>query len=114
MIACLGVFGLISFTTLQKRHEISIRKVMGSGLTRILYGISREFIILVLAANLIGWPAAFFIMKAWLNNFAYRIEPGVWEFVLSGIIALAISMVTISILAFRTARMNPAEVLRNE
>jgi putative ABC transport system permease protein len=113
-LACLGVLGLISFSTLQKSQEISIRKVLGSGISRILLGISREFLILVLASNLIGWPSAFFLMKVWLNNFAYSIKPGIWEFILSGIIAFLISMITISVLAFRTAKMNPADVLRSE
>jgi putative ABC transport system permease protein len=113
-IACLGLFGLGLFTIEQRTKEIAVRKVLGAPLTGIVARLSREFIQWVLLANLIAWPAAYFLMRRWLQDFEYRtrIQPGI--FVLSGLLALAIAMITIILPTWRAARSNPVDSLRYE
>jgi putative ABC transport system permease protein len=113
-ISCLGLFGLISFVVLQKYKEIAIRKVFGSNVTRIVKVISREFLLLVFIASLIGIPIAYFYMNQWLNNFAYKISLS-WYYFAAGIIAaLVIAFLTIVYKIITAANANPAESLRYE
>ncbi len=113
-IACLGLFGLATFSTLQRVKEIGIRKVLGASIPNILSLLSKEIILLILVANLIAWPVAWYAMKQWLGNFAYRIhiKPGL--FILAGILTLFIALATISFQTFRAAIANPVDSLRNE
>ena len=113
-IACLGLFGLASFTTELKTKEIGIRKVMGAPVSNIVARLSSEFTKWVLLANLIAWPVAYFFVKNWLQDFAYRIDLTVWPFLLSGLIALLIAVATVSYQSIKAALANPAESLRNE
>ena len=113
-IACLGLFGLASFTTELKTKEIGIRKVMGAPVSNIVARLSSEFTKWVLLANLIAWPVAYFFVKNWLQDFVYRIDLTVWPFLLSGLIALLIAVATVSYQSIKAALANPAESLRNE
>lgn len=114
LIACLGLFGLISFTTEQRSKEIGVRKVLGASVPSIVGLLSKEFLKWVIWANLIAWPITWFTMNKWLQNFAYRIEISWWVFVLAGAVALVIALLTVSWQAIRAAIANPVESLRYE
>ncbi len=113
-IACLGLFGLASYMTEQRTKEIGIRKVLGASIPGILYIISKQFIILIILANLIAWPLAYYFMNGWLKDFAYRIDIGVSTFIIAGILTLLIAIFTISYQAIKAAAVNPAKSLRYE
>jgi predicted permease len=113
-IACMGLFGLASFMAEQRTKEIGIRRILGASITGIAAMMSREFAVLVLAANLIAWPAAWFFMGRWLRGFAYRAELSLWSFVLSGAIALAVALLTVGTLSVKAASANAADALRHE
>ena len=113
-ISCLGLFGLASYAAERRIKEIGIRKVMGASVNSIVGLLSRHFIRLVLLANVIAWPLAYFAMHRWLEDYAYRIPISWWVFLLAGVLALGIALVTVSILAVRAAVMNPVKSLRSE
>ncbi|MGH7595705.1 MAG: ABC transporter permease, partial [bacterium] len=113
-IACLGLLGLAAFTAEQRTKEIGIRKVLGASITGVAGLLSKDFVKLVLAANLIAWPLAYFAMNKWLQDFAYRIEIGWWVFALAGGLALLIALLTVSTQAIKAALANPVEALRYE
>jgi putative ABC transport system permease protein len=114
IIACLGLFGLASFTTEQRTKEIGVRKVLGATVGSVVWLLSREFMILVGIAFVIAAPAAYFYMKGWLSDFAYHITLGPAVFVLAGVIALFIALVTVSYQAVRVATADPVWSLRYE
>lgn len=113
-IACLGIFGLASFTAEQKTKEIGIRKVMGASIATIIKLINKEFLKLVLASNIIAWPITWYFMKNWLNNFIYRIDLTIWPFIISGILAIIIAILSVSYQAIRASNVNPVIALRYE
>jgi putative ABC transport system permease protein len=113
-VACLGLFGLASFTAEQRTKEIGIRKVLGASVPNVVLLLSRQFTKWVLLANVIAWPVAFLVMRSWLQNFAYRIDMGVWVFVLSGVIAIGIAILSVSAKALKAATANPVRSLRYE
>ena len=113
-IACLGLFGLASFTAEQKRKEIGIRKVLGASITHIVNKLSMSFIKLVAVAFLIASPISYFAMKVWLDDFVYRTDIKVWVFVAAGFAACAIAWLTMSVQSWKAARANPVTSLRNE
>ena len=113
-IACLGLFGLASFTAEQRTKEIGIRKVLGASVSSVVVMLSREFTKWVLLANIVAWPVAYYAMFAWLRQFAYRTTIGVWMFLLSGLTALLIALLTVSFQAIRAAYTNPVNTLRYE
>ena len=113
-IACLGLFGLASFTAEKRTKEIGIRKVLGASVPNLLFMLSREFTRWVVVANLIAWPVAFYFMQDWLENFAYKTVI-TWDiFLLAGGVALVISILTVIFQAARAALANPVEALRYE
>jgi putative ABC transport system permease protein len=114
LVACLGLFGLSTYTAEQRSKEMSIRKVLGSSDSEIFLLFSKHFFILILIANVIAFPLAYLLMKRWLASFAYQVDIDVTLFLLAGVVAAAIAFVTISYQAFRTAHSNPAETLRTE
>ncbi len=114
LIACLGLFGLASFTAEQRTKEIGVRKVLGASVPGVVFLLSKEFSKWVLIANLTAWPVAYILMKSWLNNFAYRMNMGMDIFILSGLLAFGISLVTVSFQSIKVALANPAEALRYE
>ena len=113
-IACLGLIGLAAYVTERRTKEIGIRKVLGASVREILGLLSSEFIKWVLIANVIAWPAAYFIMDKWLQDFAYRVDIGLWVFVISGVLALIIALIAVGSYAIRAATANPVESLRYE
>ena len=113
-IACLGLFGLASFTSERRTKEIGIRKVLGASVSSIVQLLSKEFIKWVVIANLIAWPVAYYAMSKWLQNFAYRINIVWWAFVLAGVLALVISLLAVSYQAIKAATANPVDALRYE
>ncbi len=114
LIAVTGLFGLSSFTTERRKKEIGIRKVLGASYASLLRLLTKEFIILIVIASAIAFPVVYFIMKNWLENFAYRIELSVWIFLSAGLIALSISVITISSQVIKTARLNPVKMINYE
>jgi len=114
VIACLGLFGLASFTAEQRSKEISIRKVMGASIAQVVLMLSASFTKLVLISFLVATPIAYYGMNLWLEGFAYRITIGFITLFAGGIAALLISWLTISFQAFRAARANPVGSLRSE
>jgi putative ABC transport system permease protein len=113
-IACLGVFGLTAHAVTRRTKEIGIRKVLGASVANVVTLLSKDFVILVLCANIIAWPIAYFALNRWLENFAYRIDIGWWVFVLAGGLALMIALLTVSTQAIKAAVANPVDALRYE
>jgi putative ABC transport system permease protein len=114
LIACLGIFGLVSFTAEKKTKEIGIRKVLGASVPNIIKMLSREFVILIALSNLIAWPLAYLMMQSFLEWFPFRVTIGPGTFILTGIAALALALLTSSFQAFKAAAANPVEALRHE
>jgi putative ABC transport system permease protein len=113
-IACLGLFGLASFVTEQRTKEIGIRKALGASVSELVLMLSKEFTKWVILANLIAWPVAYFLMKDWLQNFAYRININALVFITAGAAALVIALLTISYHAIKASLANPVKSLRYE
>jgi putative ABC transport system permease protein len=113
-ISCFGLFGLISFTAQTRAKEIGIRKVLGASVGSVVRLLSKEFVVLVVLANIIAWPVAYFVMTGWLKNFAYRTEIGLATFLLSGFIALVIAILTVCYQSIKAALANPVNSLRYE
>ncbi len=114
VISCMGIFGLSVFQSEQKIKEIGIRKVLGSSVLEIILLLIKDFIKWVIIANLLAFPIGYYLLSLWLEDFAYRIEISWWMFVLSGGIALAIAIATVSMQAIKAAIANPVDSLRNE
>jgi len=113
-IACLGLFGLASFTAEQRTKEIGIRKVLGASIPEILLLLSKEFTRLVAIAFVVALPFAYISMNSWLQNFAYRIDIGAFTFIFAGVVTIAIALMTVSYQAIKAALANPVEALRYE
>jgi putative ABC transport system permease protein len=114
LIACLGLFGLATFNTLQRVKEIGIRKVLGASVFNIVGLLSWEIILLILIANVIAWPVAYYFMDQWLDGFAYKIGVNVWLYILAAFAAVAIALITVGLQTIKAARTNPANTLRYE
>ncbi|KPL13363.1 MAG: hypothetical protein AMS26_14770 [Bacteroides sp. SM23_62] len=113
-IACLGLFGLASFFAEQRTKEIGIRKVLGSSTAGIVALLNQEFLKCIAAANLVAWPIAYFVLRAWLQKFAYRTDIAIWIFLLSAALGLAVALLTVSLQTLRAARASPADSLKYE
>jgi putative ABC transport system permease protein len=113
-IACLGLFGLSLFATIQRTKEIGVRKVLGASLSQIVLLLSKDFVRLVLLANLVAFPLAWWLMHNWLKDFAYRIAIPWWVFVGAAVLALLVALVTVSVHALKAAVTNPVKSLRTE
>lgn len=113
-VACLGLFGLASFTTAQRTKEIGIRKVLGATEWNITLLTTKKIIALVLIANAIALPVASIAIQNWLQNFAYRVDVGVWVFALSAALSLFIALITVSYQTIKAATANPVDSLRYE
>ncbi len=113
-VACLGLFGLATYTAEQRTKEIGIRKVLGASVSQVTGMLSKDFVKLVLIASVIAFPAAWWAMNKWLQSFAYRIHISWWVFVFAGIIILLIALVTVSFQAIKAALANPVKSLRSE
>jgi putative ABC transport system permease protein len=113
-VSCLGLFGLASFMTLQRTKEIGIRKVLGSSVSEVVVLLSKGFIQLVIIANIIAWPMAWYIMDKWLQTFPYRIDMNILLFVLAGLGVLIIAFLSVGFQTLKAARINPAITLKSE
>jgi putative ABC transport system permease protein len=113
-IASLGLLGLVAFTTEQRTKEIGIRKVLGASVSQVLVLLSKEFLFLVILAFVISIPLTWWVMHNWLNNFAYRIDISWWIFANGGILAVLITLITISVQSIKAAVANPVDSLRSE
>lgn len=114
LISCLGLLGLAAYSTLQRRREIGIRKVLGSSISEVVNLLSIDFLKLVGIAFLIATPLAWVFMNSWLEDFAYRIDIRWWMFALAGVCALLIALLTVSFHAVKAAIVNPVKSLRAE
>ncbi len=114
LIACLGLFGLAAFTAERRTKEIGVRKVMGASVASLVGLLARDFLQLVAGAFVLAVPLAWFALEWWLGNFAYATSPGWTVFVLAGMLALSIALLTISYQAIRTALADPVQSLRYE
>ncbi len=113
-IACLGLLGLSSYSTESRRKEIGVRKVNGASTVELVMLLTRDFSSLVIIAFVIAIPIAYYFSTLWLSNFAYQTDIGVMVFIIAGVIALAMAIVTVSYHTFRAARANPVQSLRYE
>ncbi|MEO8403839.1 MAG: ABC transporter permease [Chitinophagaceae bacterium] len=113
-ISCLGLFGLATFTAEQRIKEIGVRKVLGASVPGIISMLSKDFLKLVFIAIIIASPVAWYLMTQWLQDFAYRVDISWWIFILSGIAAVLIALLTVSFQAIRAAIANPMKSLRTE
>ena len=113
-IACLGLFGLASFTAEQKTKEIGIRKVLGATVANIVSRFTFDFVKLIIFANLIAWPLGYYIMNRWLENFAYKIDLTLTVFFTAGLLTLIIAVATVSFQAVKASLTNPAKTLKYE
>jgi putative ABC transport system permease protein len=114
IISCLGLFGLASYAAEKRVKEVGIRKVMGASVQNIVTLLSTHFIKLVLMANLIAWPIAWLTISRWLQDYAYRVNISWWVFVIAGVVALLIALLTVSFQAVKAAIANPVKSLRSE
>ena len=114
LIACLGLFGLVTYAAEQRIKEIGIRKVLGASVVNLVGMLSKDFLKLVIISAIIAFPVAWWAMHKWLQDFAYRVQIGWWIFAVAGIIALLIALLTVSFQAIRAAVMNPVKSLRTE
>lgn len=114
LVACLGLFGLSTFTAEQRKKEMSIRKVLGSSDSEIFLLFSKHFFTLILIANVVAFPLAYLLMRQWLAGFAYQVNIDFTLFILAGLAAVAIAFMTIAYQALRASHSNPADVLKNE
>jgi len=114
LVACLGLFGLATYTAEQRTKEIGIRKVLGASVTQVTGMLSKEFIKLVLLACVASFPLSYWAMHRWLQDFAYRITISWWVFGLAAVAALMIALFTVSFQAIKAALANPIKNLRTE
>ncbi|MGB6866444.1 MAG: FtsX-like permease family protein, partial [Candidatus Aminicenantaceae bacterium] len=113
-IACLGLFGLASFTVVQRTKEIGMRKVLGASIGGIVIILSKEYVKWIVLANVFAWPLAYYFMRRWLEGFAYRTNLNILAFFVSGMLALIIALLTVSVQTFKAATANPVDSLRYE
>jgi len=113
-ISCLGLFGLAAFIAEQRTKEIGIRKVLGASVQQVWFLLSKDFIVLVLISCIIAMSISFYFLQRWLTNYDYRISMGAGVFILSALLAIAITIITISFQAIKAAVANPVESLRTE
>lgn len=114
IIACCGLFGLSTFSAEQRTKEIGVRRVLGASIPGLFYLVSKDLTKWVLISNLVAWPVAYFVMKNWLQDFAYRVDLGFWVFVLSAGAVYGIALLTVSYQSLKAALANPIESLRYE
>jgi ABC-type antimicrobial peptide transport system permease subunit len=114
LISCLGLFGLAAYTAEQRTKEIGIRRVMGASVAGIMALLSKEYAKWVLVANAIAWPVSYFLMKAWLQDYHYRIKLGLPVFLLAAAVSVTIAQLTVSFQALKAARTDPVRSLRYE
>lgn len=114
LIACLGLFGLVTYMAEQRTKEIGIRKVLGASVGNVVTMLSKDFLVLVVIASILAFPVAWWAMNKWLQDFEYRISISAWIFIIAGIVAVLIALFTVSFQAIKAAVANPVKSLRTE
>ncbi|MEO0330797.1 MAG: FtsX-like permease family protein, partial [Bacteroidota bacterium] len=114
LIACLGLYGLAAYIAERRTKEMGIRKTLGASVQQLLLLFNQDFLLLIGIAFLIATPVAWYAMDRWLQDFAYHVSIGPIIFLVAGLLCLSIALLTVSYQAFRTARVNPVDSLRNE
>jgi len=114
IIACLGLYGLASYTVEQRTPEIGIRKVLGANINNIIMLISREFMILIGIAILIAYPVSYYFMTDFLQDYTYKAPLKISTFVLSALVTIVIALVTVGYHTYRAGKANPVDAIRNE
>lgn len=114
LITCMGLYGLIHYFIQQRTKEIGIRKILGASIHQLIWMLSRRFLVLVIAANILAWPVIWFLMNRWLQNFAYQTAVGLEMYLLAGFAVLAVALVAIGYRTGRAALANPVESLRSD
>lgn len=114
ILSLIGIFALSAFITTNRTKEIGIRRVLGASVTDILKLLNKNFILMVIAANIIAWPIAYIFAQKWLNGFAYRIEMPVTPFIMATVLSVVLTIFVVSIQAWRAAKANPVEALKYE
>jgi len=113
-ISLLGLIGLASYTAVQRTKEIGVRKVMGAQVSEIIRMLSKEVFIYIGISTVIAWPVGYFYMKNWVQNFAFRVDPGFLVFLIASLIALLVAILTVGLRSYIAATANPADSLRHE
>jgi putative ABC transport system permease protein len=113
-IACLGLLGIVAFTAQQRRKEIGMRKVLGASVLGIVGLLSKDFLKLIVIGFVLSVPLTWYVMNRWLENFAYRVEVGVFTMLSAGVMAIVIALVTVSWQSLKAASANPVNSLRSE
>lgn len=113
-VACLGLYGMASFSAVQRTKEIGIRKVLGSSNSGIIRLLGKELALLILMGNVVAWPLSFVIMKQWIQNFPYRVNIGIVSFLVPSLIVLLIGLLTVSYQSIKAALANPVDSLQYE
>jgi len=114
LIACLGLFGLATLTVANRTKEIAIRKILGASMSSVVFMLTFEFGKLVILANIIAWPIAFFIMRQWLQDFAFRTSLSLDKFLISAVVALTIALATVSYYSVKAPLSDPARIIKYE
>jgi len=114
LIASLGLFSLVALSIQRRTKEIGVRKVLGASIPSVIYTVGREYAVLVIAANAVAWPVAYYAMSRWLESFVYRVELSAGTFLLAGMLALITAGGTVGWQALKAARANPVEALKYE
>jgi len=114
IIACLGLYGLVSFMLVQRTKEIGIRKALGASVPSLIILVSKRFLKLIIISCLLAWPIAYYLMNNWLKNYAYKIEIKFWVFLVAGMLLLLITFFTIFYQALKVSQTNPVDVLKYE
>ena len=114
IIASLGLFGLATYATEKRVKEIGVRKVFGASVQSITFLLNRDFLKLVVLANVIAWPLAWLVLRKWLEDFAFKIELSFWVFLLTALVATLIAFLTVSFQTIKAAMNNPTKSLRTE
>lgn len=114
LISCIGIFGLASFATIQRAREIGIRKVLGASVSGLWKMLPKDFLLLVVAAIVLGIPLAWYLSLKWLQQYEYRTDLSWMIFLLTGVIAMSITIVTVSFETLRAELANPVRALKSE
>jgi ABC-type antimicrobial peptide transport system permease subunit len=114
IISCLGLFGLAAYTAERRIKEIGVRKVLGASISNITTLLSKDFLLLVFISCLVAFPLAWWMMHNWLQNYKYHIEISLWIFLIAGVVAILIALITVSFQAIKAAVANPVKNLRTE
>jgi putative ABC transport system permease protein len=113
-LCCIGLFGMVYFDLEQRTKEIAVRKILGATIKDLLTLLNSSFIKIVIIANVLIWPAAYYVIKEWLNGFYYRVELSYWPFAVAMSISLLITLFTVSLQAIKTVKRSPVKALKYE